>query len=73
MTLIRLNSDNYTHELLTPEAYEAIALNMSTGDYCTHKADVIIIPETDSRCDDALELSLEILNGFQYVESLGGE
>lgn len=65
MTLIRLTSDDFQGELLTPDAYEAIVLSMSTGDYSTHKAEVFIMPETDERAEAAYELSLDILESFE--------
>lgn len=59
MTLIKVKSDNF-EGLLTPQAYEALVLCMSTGDYCTHKSSPIIMPETDDRAIQAIEHS-EIL------------
>jgi hypothetical protein len=45
MTLIRLTSDNFTEQLMTPEAYELIALTMSSGDHGSHLAEVLIMPK----------------------------
>lgn len=35
--VIRLYSDNFDGTLLTPEAYDMVKCEMSTGDYHTHK------------------------------------
>lgn len=44
MILINLNSDNFKDLLCTAEAYEEIVLQMSTGDFHTHKAYPIVMP-----------------------------
>ena len=44
MVLIRLFSNNYSGDLLTAEAYESVAIQMSTGDHATHTTEVLIMP-----------------------------
>jgi hypothetical protein len=65
MVLIELTSDNFHQELLTIEAYEAITLSMSTGDYATHKAVPFVCPDPSylnrpvysfMECQDGIEL-----------------
>ena len=46
MVLIRLHSDNFEGELMTVDAYEEVALQMSTGDSATHTTEVIVTPES---------------------------
>lgn len=45
MILIKLNSDNWDGDLFTPDAYEHIALEMSTGDSATHTTECVVCPE----------------------------
>jgi len=61
MILIKLTSDNFESTLLTTEAYEAVVLTMSTGDYSTHKAEPVVLPSTDDRVFEAENLSADIL------------
>ena len=66
MILIKLTSDNFQGELITVEAYELIALQMSTGDHATHKATPMVMPGPESpycdpRAEKAIELSAQIL------------
>jgi hypothetical protein len=61
MTLIRLTSDNCDELLVTINAYEEIVLTMSTGDYCTHTAIPVVMPEDDLRAQEAIRISNEIL------------
>ena len=56
---------SHTNDLLTPEAYELVVLSMSTGDYSTHEATVIVIPESDERSQEAIELSQDILESYE--------
>lgn len=37
ITVIQLFSDNFNGDYLTPEAYNEVRLQMSTGDFHTHK------------------------------------
>lgn len=64
MVLLRLTSDNYDSVVVTPEAYELIALSMSTADYCTHQAEVLTIPANNEIAEQAMELSFEIIDEF---------
>ena len=43
--VIRLNSDNYENALVTKEAYEEIRLQMSTGDFHTHKIETVLVED----------------------------
>ncbi len=61
MVLIRLTSDNFDDELITVDAYEEVALTMSTGDYGTHRAAPVVMPANDPRIVDAEALSIDIL------------
>ena len=46
-TVVRLWSDNYEGDLVTWPAYCELRLQMSTGDYCTHRIEVVtVLPET---------------------------
>ena len=61
MTLIKLKSDNFDQELITPEAYEYVALTMSTGDHATHETEVFVMPKTDPRAKKAIYISRQII------------
>lgn len=45
--VIRLHSDNFEGSLMTPEVYYEIKLQMSTGDFHTHKAEEIEVESYD--------------------------
>jgi len=45
MVLLKVYSDNTDGELLTVEAYEELAVQMSTGDCATHRVEVLVCPE----------------------------
>jgi len=46
MVLIKVYSDNFHAGTFTVEAYEALALSMSTGDYATHTTQLVVMPES---------------------------
>lgn len=64
MVLIKITSDNAESEIVTTEAYEAFVLAMSTGDYHTHSAQILIMPESDPRFKVALETSALIIDSL---------
>ena len=45
MVLIKLNSDNFDGELLTPEVYNEVILSMSSGDHATHSYELVVCPD----------------------------
>lgn len=51
MKLYRVNSDNLDNAVLTEAAYHELRLQMSTGDFHTHTAEVIAEPTEDDICD----------------------
>lgn len=44
--VVRLYSDNFENAILEYRAYKALVLNMSTGDYHTHRHYIEYIPES---------------------------
>lgn len=54
-TVMKVYSDNFEGELLTFDAYRELRLQMSTGDFHTHKAIVIEVS------DDTNVLTIEDL------------
>lgn len=43
--VIKLKSDNYENALLTIEAYNEVRLQMSTGDFHTHKVETVLVED----------------------------
>jgi len=43
--VIKLTSDNYENTLVTQAAYEEIRLQMSTGDFHTHKIETVLVED----------------------------
>ena len=46
MVLVKLFSDNFNGELMSVKAYEQVALQMSTGDFAMHKAELVVCPSS---------------------------
>ena len=43
--VLKLNSDNYENQLITQDAYEALKLEMSTGDFACHKVEPVTVKD----------------------------
>jgi hypothetical protein len=74
MKLVLLHSDNHQHALMTPEAYAEVRLQMSTGDFATHKAVKFIPRQADLIIFNAAEpvYELDSETGELYsVSSIG--
>lgn len=49
MVLISLTSDNFESQKMTVDAYQEVALTMSTGDHGCHDAQVLVMPDSYDR------------------------
>jgi hypothetical protein len=47
-TVIKVYSDNYDGQLMTFDAYKELRLQMSTGDFHTHKTEIVETDDTDA-------------------------
>jgi len=59
-TVIKVKSDNFNNELLTFDAYKELRLQLSTGDFHTHRHEII---EVDF---DTPVISLDELLNSEY-------
>lgn len=63
-TVIKLNSDNFENTYLTFDAYKEIRLSMSTGDFHTHKHEIVEVDEDT----EVLELN-DVIDTYEEFEN----
>ena len=63
--LYKVTSDNYTNQLMTKEAYAEFRLQMSTGDFHTHTAELVDVSNIDANSLDNILTVDDMVDGEQ--------